>query len=152
MKLSRGAIIIPLTLLAGCSSVQTPVFEVTDARVTERSDDAVVVVFTIDAHNTNEVELPLREADYGLWVGGQRVFHGRRSPEATLRRLGTQTFELPAVVPLDVASGAQYELKGHVVYTTPGKFAEILYDAGLVRPKAPFGDSGTLGEDSKAAE
>jgi len=143
--------ILSAALLAGCSSVQTPVLEVTDARVTERSEHAVVVMFTIDAHNANEVELPLREADYGLWVDGQRVFHGRRSPEATLRRLGTQTFDLPAVVPLELASGAQYELKGHVVYTTPGKLAEILFDAGFVRPTAPFADSGTL-EDDESAE
>src|SRR5690242_10451031 len=94
-----------VALGAGCSSYVPPAISIADARVTDRTDEGIAVAFTLDAANKNDEALPLRQTTYSLEVDGQRVFRGERSPEATLRRLGTQQIVLPAGIPLASVPG-----------------------------------------------
>lgn len=136
---------------SGCSSYVAPSMEVADARVTDRTTEGLAIAFTIDAENSNEDALPLREAAYSVELDGQRVFTGVRSAEATLRRYGSQQFTLPAAVPslllAQLPMGAQhvrYRISGSVEYITPGAFAEVLFDTGVRRPTTSFQDEGVI--------
>lgn len=135
-------------LLAGCSTYDAPTLSVVDARITQETDAGVVIDFGLDASNTNEFEVPLERVSYTLRLDGRRVFTGTRSAEATVRRLGTQRVTLPAAIDLakfELPTGdVPYELSGSVVYVTPGEIAELLFDAGVRRPKAKFRHRGTL--------
>jgi hypothetical protein len=136
-----------LMVTAGCRSYSAPVLDVQSAAPGEPSDTARVVRFTISAENSNEVELPLTVVRYRLLLDGQQVFEGVRSPEATLRRLGVQSFVIPAVVPRgeDAPGGPKfYMLEGTLEYITPGSVAQILFDLGVRRPRVSFREEGTL--------
>jgi hypothetical protein len=139
---------LALGLLAGCSKYRAPTLTVREAAITQRTDEGAVVRFTLDARNTNQVELPLKSMSYRLSLDGREVFRGFRSPEATLRRLGTQQITLPAVVSLEdqalLAGPVRYRIEGSLTYVTPGSVAEILFDAGVRRPTVAFSDAGTL--------
>ena len=152
--------------LAGCSSVHAPRFNIVAVQETERTERAVVLGFTVEAVNPNDVALPLRRASYTLTLDGERVFSGSRIARATVPRYGRQRFELPAVVPADLIDPARfdrpgdmpYTLDGTVQYQRPGRLAEFLFDINLRRPKAPLHLRGTLdlpggsGEAAPAAE
>lgn len=128
--------------LAGCS-YQPPSLRVTDARVTERTEQGFVVLIGVEAENRNEIELPLREVRYSVTLEGGETFNGVRSPEASLRRLGTQKISFPAVFPL--APGAapptgtvRCDVSGTLGYISPGEFAQVLFDSGVRRPSVSF--------------
>lgn len=133
-------------LLGGCSAYEAPNLKVVDARVSERSTEGVVLMFTIDAENPNEEGLPLRSVDYRVSLDGREVFTGTRSAEATLRRYGTQQIRLPAVVALTEPgageTAANYRIEGTLRYITPGEIAEILFDAGVRQPSVSFSGEG----------
>lgn len=133
---------------AGCNSTQQPRLHVVDARIGEQTSDGVVIEFTLEGENANAVELPLREVTYALEVDGRRVFSGQRSAEATLRRLGSQRFLLPAVVPAaevqGTLEGSSYRVSGSAVYLAPGAIPELLFDTGLSRPTVSFAGRGEL--------
>ena len=67
----------------------------------DRTDEALVLNFTVQAENPNAEPIPLRDTHYALTLEGIEVFRGRRDAQATLRRYGSHTFTLPAVVPAD---------------------------------------------------
>jgi hypothetical protein len=120
---------------------------VQSADVTERTDDGIVVTFTMLADNPNSVPLPLRDASYSVTLNGKPVFSGIRSAQATVRRFGTQTFTLPAAVPMakDAAGGMQpYVLHGSVKYLVAGALAETLFDIHVRRPSTDFRGSGIV--------
>lgn len=145
--LRRTLALALLALLAGCS-YSAPKLSVSGARITDRSDQGVVVSFTVDALNANPVEFPLREVHYTLTLDGKPVFFGVRSPEASLRRLGTQQFSFPAVIPLapgQALTGEHpYLIDGTLDYTAPGELAQTLFDTGVRRPSVSFHQSGTI--------
>jgi hypothetical protein len=135
--------------LGGCSAYKDPTLSVAAVRVAETTPTGVVLEFTLDATNPNEEPLPLREFNYALALDGRPVFTGFRSPEATLRRFGTQRLTLPVAISLAEGQAAptgtfRYALRGELGYTTPGEIAEILFDSGLRRPTVPFNATGTL--------
>lgn len=140
--------LVMLTLLAGCSAYDAPRLAVSSVAVADRSDEAVVLDFTLDAANANDVELPLETVEYTVRVDGRVVFEGTRSAEATLRRSGTQQIVLPAAIRLSpdvpLAGEYPYSIQGRVTYVTPGEIAQLLFDAGVRRPKVGFRDSGVL--------
>lgn len=141
------AALAAIALAAGCSSYSAPSLQVTQARVKERTPEALVLDFTIDATNRNRIELPLREMDYTVKLGGREVYSGTRSPEAALRRLGTQTIHLPAVVPLELEQTTldpHYEIEGVLKYITPGQLAQVLFDIKVRRPSVRFSATGEL--------
>lgn len=106
------------------------------------------MVITLDAQNTNDVPLPLREIEYTLDIDGRRVFAGTRSAEATLRSMGVQSIRLPAVVQLSGEQAAlgnvRYQLAGTLKYVTPGQVAEVLFDSGVRVPSVDFSGSGDI--------
>lgn len=146
----RVALLILCALpLAGClRSAAPPTLTVTGARVVERSAGIAVVEFDIAARNDNDIELPLRNVRYSLSLEGETVFTGSRSPEATIRRFGSQSITLPVVVPLESLPADQrelaYRLSGRITYLVPGALAELLFDSRVSRPTASFEDRGTL--------
>lgn len=139
---ARLVLLAPLALLAACSSYRAPVLTVAETRVREAAPSGVVVEFLIDAENPNPEPMPLREVRYAMQVNGQRVFECVRSPEATLRRFGTQRLILPVVLPLAPGatppSASDVTLSGTLSYTAPGQLAETLFDTGVSRPEASF--------------
>jgi hypothetical protein len=136
----------------GCSFYEAPDFRVVSISETDRSEEAVVLGFTLEARNRNDVALPLRRAEYRLTLDGRQVFEGGRVAAATAPRFGTQRIELPAVVPaelipperFDEAGEMAYRLEGSVEYQTPGRLAQYLFDINLRRPDAPLSLAGTL--------
>ncbi len=143
----RPALLLPLALLTGCSSYQSPTFEAIGVREVERTDEHAVLVFTLKATNPNRDPMPLRRADYSVILGENEVFRGTRSPEATINTFGTHTFELPAVVPATLAGGTgevPFGIRGSVIYRRPGALADVLFDANISVPEAPLDLSGTV--------
>jgi len=146
-------LMIAIVLTAvGCSSAVPPRFSVVSVAERERTDEAVVLDFTIGAENRNEEALPLERATYSLSLDGRRVFEGQRLARVTVPRFGEQRLVLPVVVPADAvplsrfdATGEmRYELDGEIEYQTPGRLAEFLFDVNLRRPTAPLGLRGVL--------
>jgi len=146
--------ILPMMVLAGCSSVSSPKLTVTSAAPMGRSDEGVALAFMVDAENPNESALPLRTIEYTVMLDGRPVFAGTRSPEATLRRLGTQQIVLPAVVRLadhpwlaaGLASAGKvpFRIEGRLTYVAPGQIAEILFDSGVSVPTSTFSGAGEI--------
>lgn len=138
--------------MVGCSTTAAPRFAVLGVAERERTDEAVVLDFTIGAENRNDEALPLEQARYSLSLDGRRVFDGQRIARVTVPRFGEQQLVLPAVVPatlvpvdrFDAGGAMRYELVGEIEYQTPGRLAEFLFDVNLRRPKATMGLRGTL--------
>lgn len=137
----------------GCSSYQEPTLNVARVDFVDASPDGRVYLFTLDADNPNSDALPLRTVKYTLSINGQKVFEGQRSPEATLRRFGTQKVQLPVSIPANLAPAAgteqsapelPYRLEGEMTYIIPGGFAELLYDNDIKVPTMRFERQGTL--------
>lgn len=139
-------------LLTGCTFIKSPEFGLVGVEQTERTGDAAVLLFHLEATNDNKRELPLRRARYWLTLDGEEVFRGERTAEATVREFGTQPFDLPVVVRadrfdlsrLDASGALPFELSGKVEYLTPGRLADVLFDQGLHRPKAKISVRGML--------
>ncbi len=154
----RGVVVLgAIAVLGGCTRYSAPGLTVSQVGVKERTASGVVLDFTLQASNHNEVELPLREVRYSVSLDGKEVFRGVRSPEASLRRLGVQTIHIPAVVPVDQAptGPARYVLAGDLGYTTPGQFAQVLFDIKVRRPNVAFREEGEVemgaGKDASPA-
>lgn len=131
-------------LLAGCSDT-APRLNVVGVREVERTAQGTVLAIDIDAENANDVAMPLREIAYSISINGRPVFTGTRSPEATIRRFGTQRLTVPAVVSggIGTTSGL-YEVRGDLEYVAPGRLAEILFDTGVRTPSASFVGRGAV--------
>lgn len=143
----RIGLALSALLAAGCASYAPPSLVVAEARPRDQTSAGVVLDFAIDATNPNPVELPLKEVRYTLTLDGREVFRGVRSPEASLRRLGTQRFHIPAAVPFagaPPAVPARYTLRGEVLYITPGQLAQALFDIKVRRPTVGFHGEGTV--------
>ena len=150
--LALAALLIAALLASGCSTSTAPRFSVLGVAERERTDEAVVLDFTIGAENRNEDALPLERATYSLTLDGRRVFEGQRLARVTVPRFGEQRLVLPVVVPtelvpasrFDGAGEMRYRLDGEIEYQTPGRLAEFLFDVNLRRPTAPLGLRGVL--------
>ena len=134
---------VVLLLAAGGCSHTPPSLKITGVSVGDRSEAGLVLNIGVEAENRNEVELPLREVRYTVKLEDGRGFSGVRSPEATLRRLGTQRMSLPAVFALGPESPAptgvvKCEVSGTLNYISPGELAQTLLDTGVRRPSVSF--------------
>lgn len=144
-----GCFALAMLVAPGCSTANDPIFTVVEASVAEETPNAVQALFTFEGENTNEIELPLLQAEYTLEIDGRRVFAGERAPQATLRRLGKQRFTLPGVVPVGAGqprpTGVRpFRISGTIEYVAPGAIAEALFDLGVRRPRAPFSGTGEI--------
>lgn len=140
-------LLLAAALTGGCSRYKSPTFTAISVEPAEQSEDALVLVFTIESTNPNDEPIPLRKASYTLLLDGTPVFRGDRSPETTLGKFNAERFELPAVIPLDQAPDAgtvRYEIRGTVTYQTPGSLADVLFDAGIIVPTAPLRVGGNV--------
>lgn len=132
--------------LAACAP--TPKIDVVSATVTDASDDAVVVSFVLTASNTYEEGLPLQDITYTATVGSQSV-KMVRSPEATLRAAGQQSFVIPAALTIprsarESLKQVPWTLSATARYTEPGAIPRTLYDWGVRQPSASTSGSGTI--------
>ncbi|MEK6701782.1 MAG: LEA type 2 family protein [Planctomycetota bacterium] len=133
-----------VTFLAGCSDT-APRLSVVGVREIERTDQGTVLAIDIDAENANDEAMPLREIGYSISINGRTVFAGARSPEATIRRFGTQRLTVPAVVSgSGTSTSGVYEVRGDLEYVAPGRLAEILFDTGVRTPSASFVGRGAV--------
>ncbi len=137
------------SFLTACTSYSAPTLDVAAVKLGNQTPQGLVIDFTLDADNSNSESLPLQSVRYTLYLNGEPVFTGYRSPEATLRRFGTQQITLPAVVALGERRArptgrAAYRLEGTLEYVTPGEIARILYDSEIQRPTVAFATQGEL--------
>lgn len=138
-----------IAVLPSCSSYAPPTLAVADVRLGEQTSEGMVIDFTLDADNSNAEALPLQSVRYTLYLNGEAVFTGYRSPEATLRRFGTQQISIPAVVALGSQRSrptgrAEYRLEGTLEYLTPGEISRVLYDSEIQRPTVGFDQQGQI--------
>lgn len=134
-------------VMGACSGPRAPTFEPVGVTAISERDGELELIFAINAANDNPDPLPLKRASYTLWLDGEPVYSGVRSPETTLSAYSTHTFELPALAPLSYAqrtAPAPYRLSGTVSYVTPGKLAETLFESGVRQPEAPINVVGTI--------
>ncbi|MBL0869944.1 MAG: hypothetical protein IBJ18_05135 [Phycisphaerales bacterium] len=132
--------------LSACAP--TPKIDVVSATVTDASDEAVVVSFVLTASNTYEEGLPLQDITYTATVGSQSV-RMVRSPEATLRAAGQQSFVVPAALTIprsarESLKQVPWTLSATARYTEPGAIPRTLYDWGVRQPSASASGSGTI--------
>ncbi len=138
--------------MSGCTVYRDPSVSVVDTTVTETGDGLLGLGFTLVLENPNEQPLALHEFNYTLAVDGTVAYRGRWAASATLPATGTRRLTIPAIVRYDqlgwtessIPSQATYDLVGHVLYLAPGDIAEILFDAGVRKPKASFAARGVL--------
>ncbi len=142
-----------LAMITGCS-YRAPTLTVSDVRLTERTESGFVLTIGIDAENRNEIELPLREVHYTVALENGSSYSGVRSPEASLRRLGTQRIRFPAAFSL--APGAavptgvvRCTVSGTLDYTAPGEIAQALFDSGVRKPSVSFKGEGRVDFDAR---
>ncbi|HZW11035.1 MAG TPA: LEA type 2 family protein [Phycisphaerales bacterium] len=135
-------------VLSGCSGAAPPRATVSDARIRDRSPEAAVVEFAVEATNPNDIELPLRDITYSVSIDGRQVFSGRREAMATIPRGGAQRVYLPAVIPMGGAGTEpgvhRYTLRGRMRYSLPSQLADVLFDAKISRPGVSFSDEGEI--------
>lgn len=132
--------------LGGCG-LTAPRLTVTDVHASDVEPTGKVIMIVVEAQNLSNDALPLRDATYSLSLNGRQVFTGKRSPESTLRMFGAQKISLPVALPREgvpPAGIAKYEVSGSVVYLPPGRFNEILYEYGLLRPTTSFRGTGEI--------
>jgi hypothetical protein len=147
--LARAAL-LGAPMLTACAAVEPPTFRVVEAAITERSEEGIVVTFTLEGENPNPEPLPLQEVTYRVDLDGRTVFRGTRDASATLPRYGVQRIELPAAARLDdpgvqaIDQGARFLIDGRLTYLAPGLFSEVLFDAGLIRPTINLRESGVF--------
>lgn len=145
----RALAIFPLLFLAACSAGPAPRVGNATAAVGERTDAGVVVNFTIPCENPSPEGLPLREVRYTVSIDGRPVFRGLRSPEATVRRFGTQEIHLPAVLAAEPRQSlptgtSTFKIDAEMLYVRPGILSQALFDAELVQPSVDFTGTGTI--------
>lgn len=138
-----GVLAASLVVMGGCWSTPSPDIMVVGVTATDRTPDGTLLNIELEAQSTAEEQLPLKEVRYRVLLDGREVFSGLRSPEATLRRFGTQRLFLPAVVPAGVADQGAYEVEGTLTYIEPGTIAEVLFDFGVRMPKVSFTGAGS---------
>ena len=135
-------------VVSGCSNTKAPRATISDGRLRDRSAEAAVVEFVIEASNPNDIDLPIRDISYTLNLDGRQVFTGVRQAMATIPRHGTQRVAIPAVIPLGEGGGEpgvhRYSLRGRLRYSLPSQLADVLFDAKISRPGVSIGDEGEI--------
>ena len=123
-----------------------------EVAITDVTDEALALVFSIELRNPNTMPLELYEFRYTLMVNGREVYAGRQAGGATLSASGTRRMTIPAVIPFEqvgwqagqIPPAARYALWGKLQYNAPDNLAQILFDAGVRRPKVGFSKKGEL--------
>jgi hypothetical protein len=126
-------------LLSGCFAAAPPRLQAVDVRLSEASQEALVLTYGVRAANVAESDLPLVEMRYAFRLDGRVVYRGRRALKQTIAKGLETRLELPVVIPFGEAGGrpsGEHELgfAGELYYIKPGQLAEALFDAGLVQP------------------
>ena len=143
------AVLIPAS---GCVS-RDLTFELENVQQASVSEDGVVLQFELEGINASPDELPLGLVRYELILDGQLVFTGERVAEASVPAFGRQPFEIPVAVSRDdfditrfdrTTEAIPYQLTGSAEYLVPGQLAEVLFDTGLRRTKAPISLEGAF--------
>jgi len=143
-----AALALAALLIAGCRSFESPAFEITGVEMSERTGDTALIRFTVRGENPNREQLPLETVRYTVSIQGHPPFTARRSAQATLPGFRTQSFTVPVAISREdgpIPEGrVDYSIRGTVAYRLPGSIADLLFDNAIRRPRAPFGESGTL--------
>jgi hypothetical protein len=114
--------------------------------------ESVGYLIDLDIENAGTKDIPLERFDYVFEVPGVGRFDGRWSAFLTLPPKSVRRFTIPAsmVVPADIGeqiapeTDVPWYLEGSLRYQSSGFLAQLLFDAGIRRPAAPFSGSGTF--------
>jgi hypothetical protein len=133
-------------LLAACSRYRTPVAEVGRVVLGERGDEAIAARVELSVLNENDEALPVYAVEYQVDVDGA-LYDGLWWPGVSLQAGGTTIVPLPAVLPLEAASGeGLYTVRGRLRYQKPGEFQRTLHVAGVPRPSVRVTGSGRIAD------
>ena len=145
--------VLPLALFSlACSStsVQTPTASFQSAEVGALTADGVTLNFDFGIDNPNDFDLPLRNADYALSLGGVKVIDDEAKPKGALRARERTSVTVPVRLSFDDmlkagrsvwAGGGDipYEFDGALGFTGGGGLAAL----GMPQ-RIPLRYSGTL--------
>ena len=150
---------LSLTLLAclcGCSylpamprlpkRIQTPTVEVESVQVIHSTPEGTSLAVVLLVTNPNDTPLPLGLANYRLAVGGG-AYQGQTTPAATLSAGAQIRLRLPAAISGAITAGAGYDLSGSIQIRPPGQGRQVIYAAGVPRPRLTFSATGQIGSE-----
>lgn len=129
--------VVSLAVFAGCSRITPPTLDIAGPAAHDASPDGRVLMFTLSATNDNDEELPLMEVRYRAKSGGQTIFRGRRSAQASAPREGISTINLPVPVPAGTDLDGAVNITGTLIYRRSGRLSKALADLGI-HPSAGF--------------
>ena len=151
LRLTAG--VVPLCLLSlACSaaSVQRPTASFQSAEIGGVSAEGFTLNFGFDVENPNTFDLPIRDADYALSLGGVKVIDDRATPEGALRANERTSVTVPvrlAFEDLLQAGRSVWAGKGDIPYEFDGSLA-FAGGGGLAAfgapQRVPLRYSGTL--------
>lgn len=149
-----AAITLMLTLgggpLVGCAvykKFRTPalaalVVEQVTVRLVEQSSEGASYRIEVTLQNPNDVDLPLRSAQYQLAVGETSSPTMSANPHRTLAANARQMVELTVALP-QPPSGA-WRCQGSITFEPPGEIRKIMTDSHVPLPSVNFTGEGTL--------
>lgn len=156
--LSLLIIFAAMPALGGCAAGRQPEIRIADLSWSEISSEAAVLDVDLELRNPSSHRLDLLEFQYHLAIDGRRAYTGRHAARTSLGPGDERRMTIPAVIRFEsvdwsadrIPTDVNYELSGHLLYTLPGYFEQILYDAGVLRPRQGFSERGRLRSDAEA--
>lgn len=139
-----------LCQLTACSGYPAPGTSISSENITDKSNEATRVDFTLNVQNVNSQPLPLRNVQYRLTLNNQEVFTSLKAAQATIPQNGSITIIIPAIIPqnfidkLHNLENVSYNLSGKLAYEAPGEIAAALFDTGIRVPSVKFSHSGSI--------
>lgn len=145
-----GLLITSLALLSGgCQKIQglkTPQAKVVSLRLVEQTEAGVRLEMLLAIQNSNDVSLPLKQAQYTVTLERMGTFTFSKRANMTLPADGVQTLTFVAAFATggqDV-SGFAWQAYGSVAYELPGEIRDLLTNYGVPLPTTSFRASGWL--------
>lgn len=154
---SIAAMVLSLAALPGCATFeQAPKVTVTSVKLTDESVAGGIDSgkqsgeIHLEIANPNSSPLELDEVSYTVSLDGGGQFQAKRAALISLPSNGSMQMSLPFVAPRGL-DGRQYSTQGSIRYVAPGNLAEILFDAGVRRPRVGFMGRGEVGAEPAPA-
>lgn len=131
---TRVPAVLAVVAIAGCAA---PAIEVRSATVEASGSDATQLAIVVDMRNPADEPMRLLQWNYTFTSGG-RSYSGRWEALETLPPKSTTSVRIPAVLAGTGFDAGAWNVSGSVSYRSPSRFAKILYDLDLSRPRSGF--------------
>ncbi len=154
-KAARSALavlgLIPLALLASCSSPYSPEVSLAGARLVERTSDATLLELDLDASNAGDEPLRMKDIAYEARTSDE-VFTATRSAQAVIPPFSTRRVVLPVAIPRDLGDGPYtVVVQGRMVYVPNSVIRDTMSDLGWPSPSSPVGGDAVAEANASAA-